>query len=107
MKANYYHKALVVAAVGIFYTNVPQYVFHSYGMTELTAPKYWLILFLLLALPLLIRKTAWDALKSPITIWCFGYAAVTLLWFFLSSESDTVWQEVRWRFLAIIQILAF
>ena len=107
MKLSYYTKALIVAAVGIFYTNVPLYVFDSYGMTELTAPKYWLILFFLLSLPMLMRKTAWDALKSPITIWCLGYAAITLLWFFLSSESETAWQEVRWRFLAIMQILAF
>lgn len=108
MESNYYHKALIVAAVSVFYTNVPIYVYANYGTTGLIAPKYWFIMFGLLSLPiLLIRKTAWNALKSPVTIWCVGYAVLTLLWFFLSSQSDTAWQEVRWRFLAIMQMLAF
>lgn len=108
MESNYYHKSLIVAAVGIFYTNLPLYVYANYGTTGLTAPKYWLIMFGLLSLPILvIRKSAWNALRSPITIWCFGYAVLTLLWFFLSSQSETAWQEVRWRFLAMMQILAF
>src|SRR6476661_685062 len=108
MKLSYYHQALIVAAVGIFYTNVPLYVYANYGMSTLAAPKQWLLLFWLLSLPvLLVRKTAWNALKSPVTIWCFAYAGVTLIWFFLSSQSETAWQEVRYRFLAVIQILVF
>jgi hypothetical protein len=108
MKMNYYHKALIVAAVAIFYTNVPLYVYANYGSTGLAAPKYWLIMFCLLSLPLLVlQKTAWNALKSPVTIWCVGYAWLTVLWFFPSSQSEIVWQEVRWRFLAIAQILVF
>jgi hypothetical protein len=105
MKLRYYHKALIVAAVGIFYTNVPLYVYAKYGIA---APKQWLILFWLLSLPVLvIRKTAWNALKSPVMIWCFWYAWLTILWFFPSSQSEVVWQEVRWRFIAISEILVF
>lgn len=108
MKLGYYHKALIVAAVGIFYTNVPLYVYANFGMSTLMAPKQWFIVFWLLSLPVLvIRKTAWNALKSPVTMWCFCYAVLTLLWFFPSSQSDIAWQEVRWRFLAIIQVLVF
>lgn len=106
MESNYYHKALIIAAVGIFYTNVPLYIYVNHGMSELAAPKNWVILFCLLSLPMLVtQKTTWNALKSPITIWCVGYALLTLLWFFVSSQSETAWQEVRWRFLAMILIL--
>jgi len=108
MKLNYYHKALVVAAVGIFYTNVPLYIYDNLGWTVLQAPKAWVILFCLLSLPVLvIRITAWNALRSPVTIWCFGYALLSVLWFFPFSQSEIAWQELRWRFLAIIEILTF
>ena len=108
MKSNYYHKALIVAAVGIFYTNLPRYVYNSHGWTLLDEPKHWVLLFCLLTLPVLvIRMTARNALKSPVTIWCLGYAGLTVLWFFLSSQSETALQEVRWRFLTILEILVF
>ena len=104
MKLSYYHKALIIAAVGLVYTNVPHYIFDTYGV----APKHWLTGFCLLSLPVLVtQKSVWNALKSPVTLWCFAYAALTLLWFFLSSQSETPWQEVRSRFFAIIQIIAF
>ena len=107
MKLNYYHKALIVAAVGIFYTNLPLYIYNS-GWTALEAPKHWVILFCLFALPVLvIRLTGWNALKSPVTIWCLGYAWLSVLWFFPFSQSDIAWQELRWRFLAIMEILTF
>src|SRR6266487_2723241 len=108
MKSNYYHKALIVAAVGIFYTNVPGYVYNSHGWTTLDEPKHWALLFCLLALLVfVIRMTAWNALRSPVALWCFGFAWLTVLWFFSSSQSEIAWQEVRWRFLAIIEILVF
>ena len=108
MKPNYYHNALIVSAVAIFSTNVPQYVYEHYEMFQSVTPKHWVLLFCLLSLPVLvIRMTAWNALKSPVTIWCLGYAGLTVLWFFLSSQSETAWQEVRWRFLTIIEILVF
>ena len=108
MKSNYYHKALIVAAVGIFYTNLPGYIYNSHKWATFNEPKHWVLLFCLLALPLLvIRMTAWNALKSPVAIWCFGFAWLTVLWFFFSSQSEIAWQEVRWRFLAIIEILVF
>ena len=106
MQLNYYHKALILVAVGIFYTNVPAYVF-SLHATPFEA-KHWVMAFCLLALPLLIRyRAVWNALTSPIIAWCLLYACLTLVWFALSSQADAPWQEVRNRFLAMIQILAF
>ena len=104
-----YHKLLIVAAVAIFSTGVPYYINGlDQGMTELHAPKYWVLLFCAFSLPLLLSQgTAWKTLKLPVTIWCFGYAWVTIAWFVGSSQSEMQWQEVRWRFLAILEILTF
>jgi O-antigen ligase len=107
MKLNYYHKALIVIAVGIFYTNVPL-LLYSRGWTALEAPKHWVILFCLFSLPIpVMRMTGWNVLKSPVTIWCLGYAWLSVLWFFPSLQSDIAWQELRWRFLTIMEILTF
>ena len=108
VKSNYYHSALVVIAVGIFYTNLPLYLFINHGMEAIEAPKYWVLGLLLLAVPVLSQqRTVRNTLTSPVTLWCFGYVLLTVLWFFQSSQSDMAWQEVRLRFLAIIDLLLF
>src|SRR5207237_210395 len=45
--------------------------------------------------------------KLPVAIWCFGFGWLTVAWFLQSSQSEMAWQEVRWRFMAIIEILTF
>ena len=109
MKSNYYHSALIMATVTIFYTNVPGYLYNHYGWTTLSEPKHWVLLFCLFSLPLLMKRhvITGNVLKSPVTIWCFGYAVVAVVWFFLSSQSEMAWQETRNRFLAILAILTF
>lgn len=104
MELSSYHKFLIVSIVAIVYTDVPQYMYRPDGIP----PKYWFIGLYLLSLPVLvIQKNVWNLLKSPLTIWCFGYAGLAMLWFLLSSQSDIAWQEVRLRFLAISQLLVF
>lgn len=108
MKLNYYHKALVVAAIGIFYTNVPLYLYDIQGFHTLEAPKHWVMILCLLAFPVLVLETkAWSALTSPIAVWCLGYASLSIIWFFQSSQSDMAWQEVRNRLFAVIEIFVF
>ena len=108
MRLNYYHKALIMIAVGIFFTNVPNYLYDARGFTKLDSPKHWVLLFCLLALPVFIRQMLRSkVLKSPVMIWCLGYGVLSVLWFFLSTQSETPWAEVRMRFLAIIEIVAF
>jgi len=107
----YYRNVLVVAAVAIFYTNVPAYLSYMMDPTERkdSPPMLWLIVGLaVLSLPLVIeRLLRSNTLKSPLSVWCFGYAWLTVAWFFLSSQSDMSWQEVRWRVLAIVELLMF
>lgn len=108
MKSSYYQNALVVITVGIFYTNLPLYLYINRGMNMFEAPKHWVLGFILLAVPLLLRqRTVRETLTSPVTLWCFGYVWLTVLWFFQSSQSEMAWQEVRLRFLAIIDLLIF
>src|SRR5574340_311973 len=108
MKSSYYQNALFVINVGIFYTNLPLYLYINRGMNMFEAPKHWVLGFILLAVPLLLRqRTVRETLTSPVTLWCFVYVWLTGLGFFQSSQSEMAWQEVRLRFLAIIDLLIF
>jgi hypothetical protein len=106
MKLTYYHKTLIVAAVGIFFTNLSQYLYYNHEILAIATPKLWVMGFCVLSLPVLLKHTtAAQALKSPVLLWCFGYAVLTILSFLSSSQSELAWQEIRWRFLAIILVL--
>ncbi len=108
MTGTYYRNLLTVMSVAIFYTNVPIYTNMIATNAKESAPILWVIGLCALSLPLLIgqmlRSNIW---KSPLVLWCFGYAWITVMWFFLSSQSDMPWQEVRWRFLTIIELFVF
>jgi hypothetical protein len=101
-----YRNILAVAAIGIFYTNVPG-LMHS-ALSGRIVLKDWVMGFGLLSLPLVVQEMVrGDSLKSPVMLWCFGYAWVTMVWFFPSSQSEMAWQEVRWRSVTIISLLMF
>ena len=103
--ATIYPKLLAVMFVGIFYSNIPNYLSVQHGFL---LPLHWLIGFGVLALPLLVRQiTTSNVLKSPVVAWCFLYMLVTIIWFIPSSQSEMVWQEVRWRVLAVLELLMF
>jgi O-antigen ligase len=108
MMGIYYGKLLVMIAVAVFYTNMPNYFNWSDIIPADSAPIRWIIGFGLLSLPfLLIQGLRSDILKSPLTLWCFGYAWIAMAGFLLSSQSDIAWQEVRWRFIAIVELMMF
>ncbi len=96
---------LAVTAVALFYSNLHEYLHRAY---EVVVPWHWVLAFLTLSLPLLVRQVMTsEILKLPIMAWCFGYLWVTLVWFVMGSQSEMAWQEVRWRILAIFEILGF
>jgi hypothetical protein len=100
-----FRTALAVIAVAVFYTNWPDYAHVRLGIL---VPYQWVLGFGVLSLPFLFRQiVASDMLKSPVVIWCFGYAWLTLVWFVGSTQSEIAWQVVRWRFLTIIELLLF
>ncbi len=100
-----FHAILAVMAVAIFYTNIPDYLHVHFGILN---PFQWVIVFGVLCFPIILRQVARSQiLKSPIIIWCLGYAIVTIIWFIGSAQSDVSWQVVRWRFLNIIEIFLF
>ena len=104
----YYRNILLVVAVAIFYTNVPGYTNMIATSAADSAPMFWVIALGVLSLPLVIGQLLRsNILKSPLIVWCFGYAWVTAAWFFLSSQSDIAWQEVRWRVLTISELIIF
>ena len=98
-----FRNALAVIAVAVFYTNWPDYAHSRLGIL---VPYQWVLGFGVLSLPFLFRPiVASEMLKSPVVIWCFGYALVTMMWFLGSSQSDVAWQVVRTRFLSIVELL--
>ena len=111
MMINHYHNLLAVLAVAIFYTNVPIYLNMTVDKLSArdSAPVFWLIGFSLLSLPVVIRQLSRsNVLRSPLIIWCFGYIWLAVTSFLLSSQlSDMPWQDLRWRFLAVAELLVF
>ena len=102
MKSQYYQILLAVTAIASFYTAIPQYLQPDRGILFLHDPKDWVMAFCVLSLPVMIKRiTSSNVLKSPAVVWCFLYALLTVLWFFHSSQSESTWQEVRWRVLAM------
>ena len=100
-----FQKALAVIAVAVFYTNLPNYAHVRLGIL---VPYQWLLGFWVLALPLIVRQILTsNVLRSPVVAWCFWYTLVAILWFIPSSQSEVAWQEVRWRVLTVLELVAF
>lgn len=94
-----------VGAVAVFYGNVHNYLHDQYGIG---IPWHWVLAFIVLSFPLLFTQVMQtDLLRQPIVLWCFGYAWLTMMWFLWGPQSDMAWQEVRWRVLAIVEMLSF
>ena len=105
MTSSLFRNALAVIAVALFYSNLHEYLHRTY---EVVVPWQWVLAFLILSLPLLVRQVMTsEILRLPSVGWCFGYLWVTLVWFLLGTQSEMAWQEVRWRILAIFEILGF
>lgn len=96
---------LAVLLVGVFYTNLPNYIAVTYGML---VPYQWVFAFAAVALPMLLRQllTA-DILKSPVVVWCGVYLFVTIVWFIPSAQNDMAWQAVRWRITTVLSLSMF
>ena len=101
---NSFRNVLAVIAVAVFYGHIHGYLNHL----GVGVPWHWVLAFIILALPVLFSQvTTSDILREPIVAWCFGYAWVAIAWFIFGSQSEMASQEVRWRVLAILEILTF
>lgn len=100
-----FRQALAIVSVGIFYTNIPDYLHVRHGVF---VPYQWLFGFGLISLPVIVRQIRIsNILRSPVVIWCFWYVLITILWFIPSSQSEVAWQEVRWRILTVLELVMF
>lgn len=105
MTNSLFRNILAVTAVALFYSNLHAYLHRAY---QVGVPWQWVLAFLILSLPLLVRQVMTsEILRLPIVAWCFGYIWVTMVWFVMGAQSEMAWQEVRWRILAIFEILGF
>lgn len=102
---SFYRNILAVIAVTVFYSNGHEYLNQAH---DIGIPWHWVLAFIILALPLLVRQVITsDILQLPVVAWCAGYAWITIIWFIMGAQSEMSWQEVRWRMLAIVEMLCF
>ena len=102
----YYRNVLAIIAVATFCTGWSTY--QSYAYPALGQPKHWILGLSLLSLPLWFLTPTFRRhfLKVPLVVWCFGFAWVTMVWFLVSSQSETAWKDVQLRLVAIVVILS-
>ncbi len=106
MKISWYHNMLVIAAIAVFYTNIPEFLHHLDPTDTRLLPKNWVIAFSVAAIPVLLRKGMLEAIiRSPVLLWWFGYLWISLVWFFPSSQDEGAWREVRLRVMAGMELL--
>lgn len=93
-----YRIVLAVIAMFVFFTNLPLYLYDEMGLMIFEAPKHWWLGFAALAAPAIFwRAPSRAVFSSPLLLWCVLYVWVAVIGFFVSSQSDMAWQEVRWR----------
>jgi hypothetical protein len=94
-----------VIAVTVFFLNVPNWLHQYY---DAVLPWYWVVALVILSLPLLFRQALTsDIVRQPLVLWCYGYLCLTITWFIVGPQTEMAWQEVRWRFLAVMEVLSF
>jgi O-antigen ligase len=105
MTANYYRRALAVAAVLVFFTNLSVYV----GLAEIAPISPWhiILIFAVASAPLFFSREYLTTLRrTPVPYWCCGFVMVSAIWLlFQGSPSDGAWQEFRTRVLSVFFIL--
>jgi hypothetical protein len=106
MLVAYYRNLLAILAVAVFCTGWPNY--QAEAGLGFGQPKHWILGLSLLSLPLWLfnPKFKRDFLKVPLVIWCFGFAFVTILWFFGSSQSEIAGRELRGRLSDVMLMLS-
>jgi hypothetical protein len=95
-----YRNAIVMLSAAFGFANVAA----AFELAYIT----WVIGLFVLSVPVFIKTLPGsDVLRSPVVVWCFGFAWMSVAWFFLSSQSDVAWQDVRLRFFTILTMVCF
>jgi O-antigen ligase len=98
-----YRKFCVVAAVGIFFSNFANFS-EKWGLI----PLYWIFALCALTGPLLASAAMTQRIPvRPLMIWCGGFLAMSMLWYFPSAQDARAYQEVQTRILSVTFILVF
>lgn len=95
-----YTPLLAIAAVGVFFSNLPLYLFDS-GL--LNVPPLWWIAALGAFAALLLPQYAHrlEIPVGPLVYWCLFYLAISFAWFAADPASEAAGIELRRRLVAI------
>lgn len=102
-----YRRALAVAAVVVFFTNLAQYLFSADIVP--VPPLYWIAGFGLAAAPLaLSRDGLVSVARSPVVHWSLAFLAVTCLWLvFQTTDVSGGYKELNARVLTAVSLVSF
>lgn len=105
---SYYHRVLIVLGTALFFSNLPLYLHSEIGFTTLDAPKEYWILYAIVSFPILAWRLGTVLQpKNVLIAWCAGYIIISILWFYVSSQGDIPWQELRYRFQSVFILCLF
>lgn len=96
-----YRTFLAFLSVAVFFTN-----FSDFSQRMGIIPLYWIVLFAGLIAPLALPALASGRLEiRPVIWWCAAFLLITIVWYYLSAQTDRSFQEVQTRILSAIFIV--
>src|SRR5579884_3123382 len=100
-----YQCLLAVGAVGIFYSNLPNFLYLRFGFFE--APKGWILLYVAASLPFFILQVLrWRLRDCLIFAWCAFYIWTAGVYFFHAADPEAASQEVRYHFITVLMLVS-
>ena len=105
MTAHHYRRALAIAAVLVFFTNLSVYV--SYAEIAPISPWHIMLVFGVAAAPFSFSDECLARMRrTPAVYWCFGFVLISGVWLlFQGVPSTAAWQEFRTRILSAFLLL--
>lgn len=102
---SYYRHVIVVVAVFLFYSNIPNYLYLMEWAS--TPPKIYIIALTILVLPFFVeKKVSKYFVASPLLIWSVVYLGIAILWFIPSTQSDDILRIFSRRVAAVFFVIS-
>lgn len=100
-----YQCLLAVAAVAVFYTNLPPFLYMKLGFFE--SPKGWILLFTAGSVPFLFLQVfGWRFKECLVLAWCAFYVWTAGLYFFHAADPEAASQEFRYHFITVLMLVS-
>jgi hypothetical protein len=96
-----YRSLCLLFAVAVFSTS-----FANYSLRWGVRPLDWIFLLLAIAAPVMLALLLGEGIHlPPVTLWCAGYLAISILWYVPSPQDELAFQEIQTRLLSVAFIV--